>query len=187
LLDSKKQPSISLRKSYTPCLPDYRSFKYVLGSTTLDTRRPAAYTDRVLYTTPSTAPSSTPGAVSMVTAGTYTSHDILWSDHRPVTCDLQVQVRVADEEKRKADLVQVRSDLDKLDEEWAPSIEVDQLEVDFGDTRYGVSRYLADTTDTAVQSLVTWSCATRVESRPHLTSKHRSERRYVCRRFKIPG
>ena len=75
----------------------------------------------------------------MVTAGTYTSHDILWSDHRPVTCDFQVQVRVADEEKRKVELAQVKSELDKLDEDWAPSIEVDQLEVDFGDTRYGHS------------------------------------------------
>jgi hypothetical protein len=42
---------------------------------------------------------------------------------------------VADEEKRKLFLAQVRSELDKLDEEWAPSIEVDQLEVDFGDIR----------------------------------------------------
>jgi phosphatidylinositol-bisphosphatase len=136
LLDFERHLSISLRKSSAPILADHRSYKYVHGSTTLDTRRPAAYTDRVLYTTPSTAPSATsPEAVSMVTAGTYTSHDILWSDHRPVTCDFQVQVRVADEEKRKVELAQVRSELDKLDEEWAPSIEVDQSEIDFGDIR----------------------------------------------------
>jgi phosphatidylinositol-bisphosphatase len=74
-----------------------------------------------------------------VTAGTYTSHDILWSDHRPVTCDFQVYVRVVDEEKRKIELAQARSQLDKLDEEWAPSIEGDQLELNFGDTRYDPS------------------------------------------------
>ena len=135
--DSKKHPSISLRKSSASIQVDHRSYKYVHGSTTLDTRRSAAYTDRVLYTTPSTAPSAAlPEAVSTVTPGTYTSHDILWSDHRPVTCDFQVQVRVADEEKRIVELAQVRSELDKLDEEWAPSIEVDQLEVDFRDIRY---------------------------------------------------
>lgn len=72
----------------------------------------------------------------MVTAGTYTSHDVLWSDHRPVTCDFEVKVRIAEEEKRKTELAQVRSELDKLDEEWAPSIEVNQLELDFGDIRY---------------------------------------------------
>jgi len=90
-----------------------------------------------------------------VTAGTYTSHDILWSDHRPVTCDFQVEVRVVDEEKRKVELAQVRSELDKLDEEWAPSIEVDQLEVDFGDIRYDSKSCSADSVDTAVQLLVT--------------------------------
>lgn len=45
-------------------------------------------------------------------------------------------VREANGEKRKAELAQVRSELDKLDEEWAPSIVVDQAEVDFGDVRY---------------------------------------------------
>ena len=90
-----------------------------------------------------------------MTAGTYTSHDILWSDHRPVTCDFQVEVRVVDEEKRKVELAQVRSELDKLDEEWAPSIEVDQLEVDFGDIRYDSKSCSADTGDTAVQLRVT--------------------------------
>ena len=90
-----------------------------------------------------------------MTAGTYTSHDILWSDHRPVTCDFQVEVRVVDEEKRKVELAQVRSELDKLDEEWAPSIEVDQLEVDFGDIRYDSKSCSADSVDTAVQLLVT--------------------------------
>jgi hypothetical protein len=91
----------------------------------------------VLYITPSTAPSAASSdSKGIVTAGTYTSHDVLWSDHRPVTCDFEVKVRIADEEKRKTELAQVRSELDKLDEEWAPSIEVDKLELDFGDTRY---------------------------------------------------
>jgi hypothetical protein len=156
LLDSRKLPSISRRKSSAFVQADHRSYKYVHGSTTLDTRRPAAYTDRVLYTTPSTAPgANSPEATSIVAAGTYTSHDILWSDHRPVTCDFQVEVRVADEERRKVELAQVRSELDKLDEEWAPSIEVDQLEVDFGDVRYGQGCCSAETVDTAVLSLVT--------------------------------
>jgi hypothetical protein len=67
--------------------------------------------------------------------GTYTSHEILWSDHRPVSCTFEVTVRFPDEEKRKADLGIVRSELDRLDEEWAPAIEVEDNELEFGDVR----------------------------------------------------
>lgn len=65
----------------------------------------------------------------------YTSHEILWSDHRPVSCSFDVGVRVPDVEKRKAELVVARSELDRLDEEWAPAIVVDDKEVEFGDVR----------------------------------------------------
>jgi hypothetical protein len=88
---------------------------------------------------------------------------------------------VADEEKRKAELAQVRSELDKLDDEWAPSIEVDQSEVDFGDIRYDSSSCSADIIDTAVPSLVILYCAIRVEYRPNSISKRRSERKFVSR------
>jgi phosphatidylinositol-bisphosphatase len=106
----------------------------VHGSTTLDTRRPAAYTDRVLYKVAESSTESTADA-GIVKTGVYTSHEILWSDHRPVSCTFDVSVRIPDEAKRKAELAIARSELDKLDEEWAPAIEVDNKELEFGDVR----------------------------------------------------
>lgn len=90
-------------------------------------------------------------------------------------------VRVVDEEKRKVELAQVRSELDKLDEEWAPSIVVDQVELDFGDVRYADHVQYADRSDTAAPSLVTWCCAIKVVYRPFSTSKHQLARRSVRR------
>jgi hypothetical protein len=137
LPDSKRHLSHSHRTFTTWSRSDIRTYKYVHGSTTLDTRRAAAYTDRVLYSTPASTPSATSSdSTKIVEAGEYTSHEILWSDHRPVSCNFEVNVRIADEEKRKAALAIVRSELDKLDEEWAPSIEVDKLELDFGEIRF---------------------------------------------------
>lgn len=132
---SRNPPSTSHRESRRGDGPDSRSFKYVHGSTTLDTRRPAAYTDRVLYRVPTGASAL---EEERVKTGKYTSHEILWSDHRPVSCSFEVAVRVPDEEKRKVDLGVVRSELDKLDEEWAPAIELDHNEVEFGDARYAL-------------------------------------------------
>lgn len=106
-----------------------RSFKYVHGSTTLDTKRPSAYTDRVLYTTP--ADPAQPS--TSIRPGQYTSHEILWSDHRPVSCALEVNVRIPDVEKRKSELGIIQAELDKLDEEWAPAIVADVEELSFVD------------------------------------------------------
>jgi phosphatidylinositol-bisphosphatase len=65
----------------------------------------------------------------------YSSHEILWSDHRPVSASAIVDVRVVDEEKRKAELSIVQGELDKLEEEWAPSLSVDSQELDFGEIK----------------------------------------------------
>ena len=107
----------------------FRSFKYVHGSTTLDTKRPSAYTDRVLYTAPAEPEKSS----TSIRTGQYTSHEILWSDHRPVSCAFEVDVRLPDLEKRKSELATIQAELDKLDEEWAPAIEADVEELSFGD------------------------------------------------------
>lgn len=64
----------------------------------------------------------------------------MWSDHRPVSCAFEVDIRVADDEKRKATLASIQGELDKLDEEWAPAIDTDAKEVDFEEVRYACCR-----------------------------------------------
>ncbi|KAL7419973.1 hypothetical protein Q5752_004936 [Cryptotrichosporon argae] len=98
------------------------SFKYVHGSTTFDPKRPPAYTDRVIHLSrgPTIAPRS------------YASHDILWSDHLPVSAAFDVGVRVADDAGRAAELAVVQSELDKLEEIWRPSLGVTDA-VEFGE------------------------------------------------------
>lgn len=134
----------------------------MIGSTTLDSRRPPAYTDRILYSIPSHPSSSSPlptpvtpmsppsvrlqrpSSATKVTVDDYTAHEILWSDHRPVSASATVDVRVIDAEKRKAEFLTVQGELDRLEEEWAPSLEVDSQELDFG----------------AVRSVHTWTTVT---------------------------
>ncbi len=59
----------------------------------------------------------------------------MWSDHRPVSASLKSEVRVLDEEKRKAELAVVMKELDKLDEVYRPSLEVGSTDVNFGEIR----------------------------------------------------
>lgn len=98
------------------------SFKYVHGSVTMDPKRSPAYTDRILHIThgPEVVPSK------------YTSHELLWSDHLPVSSRFMVRTRVVDEAKRTEELVAIQCELDKLDELYRASLEVDSDEVDFG-------------------------------------------------------
>lgn len=128
--------STSLRESLqTPSqfrLTTYRSFKYVHGSKTLDTRRAPAYIDRILWSFPS-IPTSPPPSV---TCKEYTSHEILWSDHRPVSASFRVEARVADEGNRSIELAGVRKDLDKLEEIYRPSLVIEGTSLEFGDVRY---------------------------------------------------
>lgn len=68
-----------------------------------------------------------------IRSGQYASHEILWSDHRPVSCSFEVDLRIANKEKRKSELATIQAELDKLDEEWAPAIDADTEELSFGE------------------------------------------------------
>ncbi|OCF43755.1 hypothetical protein I317_02359 [Kwoniella heveanensis CBS 569] len=110
------------------------TFKYVHGSTTHDLRRAPAYTDRIIYhypTNPYTASSTFD-----LKCDEYTSHDILWSDHRPVTASYSAQVRVADESSRGVELAAVMKELDRLEEVYRPSLEIDGTSLEFGQVMY---------------------------------------------------
>ncbi|KAE8542972.1 hypothetical protein D1P53_000459 [Cryptococcus gattii VGV] len=108
------------------------TFKYVHGSSTLDTKRSPAYTDRILYSFPcptSTSPTPlSPCLPLSINKEKYTSHEELkWSDHRPVSCVFEVGVRKVDVEKRKEGSRRAQKELDRLEEVWRPSLEIQVL------------------------------------------------------------
>ncbi|WVO23706.1 uncharacterized protein IAS62_005061 [Cryptococcus decagattii] len=108
------------------------TFKYVHGSSTLDTKRSPAYTDRILYSFPcptSTAPTPLSPCVPLsINKEQYTSHEELkWSDHRPVSCVFEVGVRKVDVEKRREGSRRAQKELDRLEEVWRPSLEISVL------------------------------------------------------------
>nr|ODN77240.1 hypothetical protein L203_06319 [Cryptococcus depauperatus CBS 7841] len=108
------------------------TFKYVHGSSTLDTKRAPSYTDRILYTLPSstlTSPTSLSPAPT-ITPSEYKSHPVFWSDHRPVSCTFSMTIRKVDFEKRKEMLSQVQKELDRLEWAWRPSLEIEILDDD---------------------------------------------------------
>jgi hypothetical protein len=102
------------------------SYKYVHGSVTLDPKRAPAYCDRVLYIARN----------DEVTPNRYACHDILWSDHLPVTATFSLAARVVDEKKRTEELLKCQGELDRLDEMYRPSLAVDVEDVEFGDVLY---------------------------------------------------
>lgn len=103
------------------------SFKYVHGSTTFDPKRAPAYTDRVLYRTRGT---------TRVHPRKYQVHELLWSDHLPVTSTFTVDTRVLDVTKRNEEIVAIQVELDKLDELYRPNVELEADELDFGEVSY---------------------------------------------------
>lgn len=110
--------------------PLSRTFKYVPSSSTLDARRAPAYTDRILWATPS---SLSPPPIT--TSNEYTSHPILWSDHQPVSLSASVGVRVMDDIKRAQVLAESQKGLDKLEEVYRPGLSVSSTSIEFGELR----------------------------------------------------
>ncbi|BEJ11943.1 hypothetical protein CspHIS471_0204030 [Cutaneotrichosporon sp. HIS471] len=102
------------------------SFKYVHGSVTFDPKRAPAYCDRVLYIARN----------DEVKPNRYACHDILWSDHLPVTATFSLAARIVDETKRTEELLRCQGELDRLDEIYRPSLAVDVEDVEFGDILY---------------------------------------------------
>lgn len=96
------------------------------GSVTLDSKRAPAYTDRVLYRARNTP----------VFPKKYNSHDLLWSDHLPVSSTFSVDTRVLDVTKRNEEIVAIQVELDKLNELYRPSLELQEEEIDFGEVQY---------------------------------------------------
>ncbi|WVQ76507.1 hypothetical protein IAR50_006177 [Cryptococcus sp. DSM 104548] len=115
------------------------TFKYVHGSSTFDFKRAPAYTDRVLYSLPP-SPLSAPTTSNPNPTGptnqhslevtSYTSHPILWSDHRPVSCSFAVSASKVDQEARRNVWRRALNELDRLDDEWRSSLVVEVLGIE---------------------------------------------------------
>lgn len=101
------------------------TFKYVHGSVTLDPKRVPAYTDRILYKTRD----------ARVESKSYKPHDLLWSDHLPVSGTFSLEARVLDESKRSEQLVFAQCELDRLDEMYRPNLDVVEGDLQFGDVK----------------------------------------------------
>ncbi len=100
----------------------------------MDTKRSPAYTDRIVYSIPASARVySTPADLSCTG---YTSHEIFWSDHRPVSASYNIAVRAVDEDKRREAYVAAERELEKLEEMYRPSLEILETNIDFGDVKY---------------------------------------------------
>ncbi|ODO01801.1 hypothetical protein L198_02526 [Cryptococcus wingfieldii CBS 7118] len=115
------------------------TFKYVHGSSTFDFKRAPAYTDRILYSlppSPLSSPSSSnatpPTNQHALNITSYTSHPILWSDHRPVSCSFAISASQVDHEARKAVWRRALGELDRLDDDGAGAGGGGAGDLDFG-------------------------------------------------------
>ncbi|ORY31996.1 Endonuclease/exonuclease/phosphatase [Naematelia encephala] len=124
------------------------SYKYVIASSTLDSKRSPAYTDRILWSQQSTSLSaSNVSSASLVPSPPephrlgvecteYTSHEVMWSDHRPVSAAFTTEVRVVDQDKRKDVLSEIQREIDQLEEDYRPNLVVDSTNIEMGEVKY---------------------------------------------------
>ena len=149
--------------TYVPssrCLTS-RTYKYIHGSSSYDTKRAPAYTDRILFRSPLVASNSatpgpgTPAAITStpvagpsspslqlrpthITCDRYGSHDVRLSDHRPVSGTYTSAVRVRDEEKRAKVVDEIRRELERLEIVYKPGVQLGRKELHFGEIRSAV-------------------------------------------------
>jgi inositol polyphosphate 5-phosphatase INPP5B/F len=108
------------------------TYKYDVGSLSYDTsekRRTPAWCDRVLW--------RHSGAVRQLAYG---RHELLASDHRPVSALFAVQARVTMPEHRAAVYRDLVRELDKLENESLPNAELSANQLEFGEVRFLMPR-----------------------------------------------
>jgi len=108
------------------------TYKYDVGSLSYDSsekRRTPAWCDRVLW--------RHSGAVRQLT---YARHELLASDHRPVSALFAVQTRVTLPQRRAAVYRELVRELDKLENESLPNAELSANQLEFGEVRFLCAR-----------------------------------------------
>jgi phosphatidylinositol-bisphosphatase len=66
----------------------------------------------------------------------YLRHELLASDHRPVSATFEIQVKSVNSEKRNAAYQEIVKKLDKLENECMPDAQVSSNNVSFSNVRY---------------------------------------------------
>jgi hypothetical protein len=152
-LDLKRAPAYTDRILWTTPIPPTQRGTPLLGAPTVaspgasTSPGPAMSTSSSVASLPrsassggitrSTSQSTISGLVPRnwpVDAQSYSSHEILWSDHRPVSAVVQTEVRSVDVEKRAECLTKATNEVDKLEEIYRPALD-SETNVDFGPVR----------------------------------------------------
>jgi inositol polyphosphate 5-phosphatase INPP5B/F len=106
------------------------TYKYDTGTTNYDTsekRRAPAWCDRILWR-----------GSSVAKCTYYGRHELLSSDHRPVSGLYQVNIKRVIEEKRRVIMQEIIKQLDRLENERIPQCDLSQSIIDFGKVYYMV-------------------------------------------------
>jgi len=106
------------------------TYKYDMGTTNYDSsekRRAPAWCDRILWR-----------GAAVVKCLEYRRHELLSSDHRPVSGLYQVNIKRVIEEKRRVVMQEIIKHLDRLENERIPQCDLSQSAIDFGQVYYMV-------------------------------------------------
>jgi phosphatidylinositol-bisphosphatase len=106
------------------------TYKYVCGSQEYDTEkaRIPAWCDRVLW-------KSSDKILNL----SYRRHELLQSDHRPVSALFQVPIKSVVKEAKQTVLSELLQELDRKENDTIPDASISSSEVNFGDVRFGVT------------------------------------------------
>eukprot|EP00300_Choanocystis_sp_HF-7_P015262 c18990_g1_i3.p1 GENE.c18990_g1_i3~~c18990_g1_i3.p1 ORF type:complete len:849 (+),score=195.30 c18990_g1_i3:319-2547(+) len=116
------------------------TYKYDIGTDVYDTsekHRTPAWCDRVLWKGPG------------VTCKSYGRAELMTSDHRPVFCHLQMEVLRTNGEKEMEVRKSIERDLDKVENDLAPTVHLHANSLHFGEVRFGMPQ----TTHTVLENI----------------------------------
>lgn len=106
------------------------TYKYVCGSPEYDIEkaRIPAWCDRVLWK-----------SADKITNLSYRRHELLQSDHRPVSALFQVPIKSIVKEKRQVVLHELLQELDRKENDTIPDASISTTEINFGEVRFGIT------------------------------------------------
>ncbi|XP_049849093.1 inositol polyphosphate 5-phosphatase OCRL-like [Schistocerca gregaria] len=132
------------------------TYKYICNtdSYSKESRRTPSWCDRVLWR-------SRKGVDCLH----YARHELLISDHRPVSCLLMVPVSIADANKQRKVLNQLLREIDQTENEFLPEVTLSTTECDFGYVRFMVaSEYKLELTNTG-KILCSWEFVPKLDEK----------------------
>lgn len=123
------------------------TYKYVCGSPEYDIEkaRIPAWCDRVLW-------KCSDKSLNL----SYRRHELLQSDHRPVSALFQVPIKSVVKEAKTAVLSELLQELDRKENDTIPDASISTSEVNFGDVRFGVTTTRTFTLENTGKVLCRW-------------------------------